>query len=198
MLAKPTFTMVRNPYSRVLSCYLSKIATTGREKLAAWTRFSRKFGIAPDEVPSFADFLRFVEQDDKRDPHWELQTLNLVQPAARIDRLFYIEQVDELSQWLAGVLGSGLQTEEAGRYGATDKTTVYYDDNSIARVRRIYAADFEAFGYDDDPARKAPVRPLESTPGIDGALQGLMNSVLRRSEVRVARRAAKSRPASGS
>ena len=68
------FTFVRNPYVRVLSAYLDKIA--GSRDPAVWCPFAERHGLGEGEI-SFGQFLRLVasEAPETRDTHWRPQTL---------------------------------------------------------------------------------------------------------------------------
>ena len=69
------FCFVRNPYTRLLSCYLDKIARGHPEK-ANILRFLKLNDNDLSYELSFTDFVNAVVQQDPfdMDPHWRIQT----------------------------------------------------------------------------------------------------------------------------
>lgn len=134
------FTFVRNPYVRVLSAYLDKI--------------ERKAAQGNGKAISFSEFLRQLERGDLyRNAHWAPQASLLLLPVTEYD---FIGRVESLERDLAAVLAT-LQGRPGDRpprsalgnwTGAGGRLAQYYDDDSLAIVRRLYARDFEAFGYE--------------------------------------------------
>lgn len=133
------FTFVRNPYVRVLSAYLDKV-----QRKAAHGR----------RAMSFPEFLRRLERGALyRNAHWAPQASLLLLPVTEYD---FIGRVESLERDLAAVLAT-LQGGPVDRpprsalgnwTGAGGRLAQYYDDDSLAIVRRLYARDFEAFGYE--------------------------------------------------
>ena len=64
------FTLVRNPYARVLSAYLDKIRDPN-----VWEPFAARHGLGDTQV-SFIEFLRLIadEPPDQMDMHWRPQS----------------------------------------------------------------------------------------------------------------------------
>lgn len=57
-LAKPTISMVRNPYSRALSGYLWKIGERKEaEGTYIWNQFKNRFGYSDGDIPTFVSTL---------------------------------------------------------------------------------------------------------------------------------------------
>lgn len=133
------FTFVRNPYVRVLSAYLDKI-----ERKAAHG----------GRAVSFLEFLRRLERGELyRNAHWAPQASLLLLPVTEYD---FIGRVESLERDLAAVLeilqgrpGDRTPRSALGNWtGAGGRLAQYYDDASLALVRRLYARDFEVFGYE--------------------------------------------------
>ncbi|MBZ2190368.1 sulfotransferase family protein [Alcanivorax sp. JB21] len=138
------FTVVRNPYSRVLSAYLDKMA-----------RF-------PERNTSYATFDAFVERLSQ-DPayllsnaHWAPQTALMLIPVEDFDFIGKVESLDQdLATITAKIHGKAtpLATADAGppSTGASKKLRQYYhNDALIAAVRDIYQADFSRLTYPTD------------------------------------------------
>jgi len=142
------FTFVRNPFSRVLSCYLDKIVNSVLER----NRLLPEIGIDPAAgIPSFSDFLKGIagQTEDQCDIHWAPQSW-LTQPQTMhyhfIGRL---ERFDTDFQQVCQVLGIAPETG-AARHStdAAQKLAAFYGGEEIELVRMIYARDFTDFGYD--------------------------------------------------
>lgn len=141
------FTVVRDPYSRVLSAFNSKILV----RKPQWRRFRVWWG--SDEVPEFADFCRYLDEGNLYvDMHWAPQSAFMLLPLDRYDFIGKVETLDtDLPHILERVFGpervkgmarGGLTT------GASDKVARAYGPREVEIVNRLYARDFEAFGYD--------------------------------------------------
>jgi hypothetical protein len=140
------FTIVRNPYTRVLSAYLNKIV--GGKKLAYLGR-SRGEG-AP---PSFAEFLAYLDRGGLHaNAHWTPQTALMLLPRERLD---FVGRVERLSEDLHFVVTKLAPTSAAAASGPAPPRPTragadlarHYDAHCADWVRRLYRDDFAAFGY---------------------------------------------------
>ncbi|HXR52957.1 MAG TPA: sulfotransferase family 2 domain-containing protein [Steroidobacteraceae bacterium] len=161
------FCFVRNPYARLRSAWQNKFAyghlqgysrSIRRRELGRLRRFARGAslpGAADGSAIPFATFLAYVESQPagSRDHHWDDQCDVLLMGDIRYEHCFRME----------GEFGAGLR-QIFGRIGLTgpaieallatqrnvsprDEAPVY--DVALAeRVARLYARDFQRFGYD--------------------------------------------------
>nr|WP_218915049.1 sulfotransferase family 2 domain-containing protein [Desulfurivibrio alkaliphilus] len=146
-------TFVRNPYRRVLSAYLDKIA---RIKPA-----TKNLGTSPvDEQGQPLPFLAFLDQIKGaalyEGPHWAPQVALLPRDLARLDFIGRLEKIDtDLATVIERVYGrkmaSGVQNWDSHKTKSGDDFHRYYDGSAIDTVRHLYREDFEAFGYSLDP-----------------------------------------------
>jgi hypothetical protein len=154
------FSMVRNPYLRALSAYSSKIG----KKSGVWTKFCTRYGLDPERQLSFRAFLRLLTFDapECMDEHFAPQTTNLMQPWLQLDTVYRLEEPGPLWQWLQSHTEMVISTDPVNVTNAKGKLSSYYDDGTARLVRRIYAADFEAFGYSTDfeSATESPASPV--------------------------------------
>lgn len=150
------FTYVRNPYTRILSCYLDKIVTN------QWERQHRlpKLGLDPDADVPLLQFLEIVaaQPQDELDIHWCPQFLLTGVPHNHYDREFHFERFTDVTIELLGELGLGyLESHVAAKPAhateAGDLVEQYIGDDEAALIHEIYADDFVLFGYSTDLAR---------------------------------------------
>ena len=171
--ARPTFTVVRNPFARALSGYLSKVGERKEDDLFIWKDFSHRFWLQPDARPSFEDYLEMIEREppEMMDVHWAPQYLNLLQPAARIDKVFYLENQQPLADFLQGYFPHELKRSRFGFRDALSRLDRFYTPQAIEGVQRIYAQDFHTFGYRTELNADGPDRPLLR---ISGSASGVV------------------------
>jgi hypothetical protein len=145
------FTVVRDPWRRLWSGWLSKL-------LLREPRFVALYGEQPwfprvpeDPADVVADFRRFVSAlDEARDVHWALQhELARQLPFNHVGRA---ERMGETFKLLYDHAGAVAPFSARRRNASSLPLPPHaYDDETAAVVRRHYWPDFEAFGYDDVP-----------------------------------------------
>ena len=148
------FTFVRNPWDRLLSCYLSKIDPR-EEDCDYWhngVEFNFwKYGDTFDGGMSFEAFVRATAQipDEEADIHFSSQYRHITAAHGSLipDFIGRFESLaDDFSRVLARLdltkmsLPHQMKTEHQ-HYSA------YYTDETRALVRGRYATDIELFGY---------------------------------------------------
>jgi hypothetical protein len=149
------FTFVRNPYSRLLSAYLDKIAGRG-DSSVDYNSVVKACGVERHTDVSFELFVGYLENRGLwANPHWAPQVAMIpVKPA----RLGFIGRVESLERDLATVIdrifGAGTfvstQTRADGRQHATSRIEQFYDDELARRVYGLYRQDFDTFAYRAD------------------------------------------------
>jgi hypothetical protein len=145
------FCIVRNPVDRVLSAFLDKVASPngGLQPMVSAT-----LGLSSDTPVTFEHFVTAIglQSPESRDPHYTVQYFHTAQTLIDYDLIGRLETLEhdigaigrqigvELSRWEARI-----DHHATGRkaYGAFLSPAVF------AKVRNIYQADFEAFGYPD-------------------------------------------------
>jgi hypothetical protein len=150
------FTFVRNPYTRVLSAFLDKIAGNNRRlKEPLFTILDRDIKEISSPI-SFVDFLRAIRQQSplEMDHHWRQQSIQAFYPKLSYDFIGRFERLDEDIERLGGVLGIDLRKyyyrHAPHNTNAGERLKEYYDDESIRLVKQIYAEDFDLFEYPTD------------------------------------------------
>lgn len=142
------FTVVRNPFSRVLSAYLDKVGRRRHQgrRFLAWAQ-------AHGQLGDFLGFCRFLEAGALHlDMHWAPQADILCLPLSRFDAIGRVESLDrDLPAVLERLFGRH-QLEAGQRRGTTTNAArrlqEAYGAEETAIIARLYRRDFELFGYE--------------------------------------------------
>lgn len=157
------FSVVRNPYSRLLSGYLDKVQGDRSR------RDGRLESLRLPEAPqSFEEFARMVcdQPNEKRNIHWADQVYKLGADFFEYDYIGHFEQLDAAKAHVIATLHLTVPDSAPPaihRTGASELVRDSYSDEIASLVHRTFRRDFEMFGYSDDPAVLAPVRPQLAT-----------------------------------
>ncbi len=143
------FGIVRNPYSRLLSAWRNKIllCEPGYEYV-----YRKMTGIEPSlrekETLTFEQFLKFVEGEDVGtcNPHWRRQIDLLLYPAIPYTHLGKIERLRDTFELIEKHAEPG-RSVPLGNSNSTRVGHAKLTDAIAGRIHKLYAADFEAFGY---------------------------------------------------
>jgi hypothetical protein len=141
---KIMFSVVRNPYSRILAGYLDK-------KRGHDTTFKKQFG---NRLPkNFLEFLKYLNGLDpwNIDTHFRPQYLNLAIEDLRYNYVFFFEKFNFLEQFLKSDKGISIVSARSHSTNASNLINEHYDEESIALVQKIFKKDFKYFGYSIDP-----------------------------------------------
>jgi len=142
------FTFVRDPYARTLSAYLDKFRAGDKHR----DRFGQRVAAFDGGQVSFLGFCRYLAAGgEAENAHWMRQT-RITRLADRLDAVGRVETLEtDLRAILEGIGGApGGIISRAGppATGAAARLAEHYDAECRAIVARVYAADFDAFGYD--------------------------------------------------
>ncbi len=142
------FTVVRNPYTRILSAYLDKIV---REKKSA-TGIRKN----QDGKTTFADFCDYLNAGGLyKNAHWAPQISLLLLPKERFDFIGKVETLQKdmrhIWQRLApDSVNPAFQTTAPHRTDAKTRVTEYLSRHCRKMISSLYKQDFEEFGYNPD------------------------------------------------
>ncbi len=149
---------VRNPYTRILSCYLHRIVKDVRSPSNRYLE-SCTGGLCGPEI-SFKDFVKVVcEQPSfSQESHWRRQTDEILYDF--IPNWDFIGRFESLSQDISIMTtlikyGHEFSFDEnlnksPMSTGASSKLKKYFDDETQQIVYESYKADFLNFGYSKD------------------------------------------------
>lgn len=145
------FSFFRNPFTRVLSAYLDKIASAPKP-VFQWT--ARSMGLESTSEMSFENFVTFLENDNlDANVHWAPQVRICPFPVEELHFAGKIEQLErDLAIVMEKIFGAGsygdILMREHNRQRASEKTASFYDESLIKRVGELYREDFDRLGYD--------------------------------------------------
>lgn len=146
------FCFVRNPFTRLISCYIQKIVSSEPQR----QRLLPVLGLAADApTPSFEEFARLVseQEDAARDIHWASQHYLLRPDLVNYD---FVGRMERMAEDLHHVCRRLFITPfepldvKMHRVGGVETTAGYYDDALRRLVAQTYARDFEVFDYDSE------------------------------------------------
>ena len=152
------FTLVRNPYARVLSAYLDKVVNRAANgENLQWMPFAQRHGLAEDATISFDQFVELLVSDmpEQCDSHWCPQWFQLLDGEVEPNFTGQIERMDRdlpaiLSRVFPGRTVASLRRRVHGTDAAERLAGFYADTGTLARVQGYYARDFATYGYDPD------------------------------------------------
>jgi hypothetical protein len=136
------FAFVRDPYARIVSGYLDKIASGRTPRFAKW------LGLPPDV--GLLDFLRRISEQevDEMNRHWRPQSA-LISPIVKLDFLGRFERFNEdFGEVLDRLRVDGAAITERRTHQTSANTRLdLIGPEEKALIDRIYRDDFERFGY---------------------------------------------------
>lgn len=140
------FSVVRNPYTRVLSAYLDKV---------------ERRALRDNKESSFREFLQSLKNGRLyKNAHWAPQSALLLLTADQFDFIGKVESLDADIVFIKEKIQKNRPEEPLKSFfgnatGATEKLRAYYDAQTAEMVRMLYRDDFDIFGY----SQELPVSP---------------------------------------
>lgn len=146
------FTFVRNPFDRLMSCYLQKIVRDTPERANLLTLLGRP--PRDDDSIGFDEFIEAISKQTpaEMDPHWRVQSRQTLQDVVEYDFIGRFEHFDrdlaEAGERISPEFGPFIHTER--RQATGPKPTAEISTRTAETIRRVFAEDFERFSYPAD------------------------------------------------
>jgi hypothetical protein len=162
------FSVVRNPFTRLLSAYLDKI---GGQKEKSKQNLFRHLNSVPNFDPLSLSFEAFVDivvatRDSHLNKHWLPQINCLAPDYISCNYIGHFENMDEILDRLRAHFPQNAQSIQ-NMNTAVHKTNssslaqeYYKDEKIIKKVYRRFRDDFELLGYGRDPLNIEPVKNI--------------------------------------
>ena len=157
------FSVVRNPFVRILSAYLDKIAGSPRD-LEVWIPLAMRCQLPEEARPSFIEFLHMIcsEEPTLLDWHFAPQHVNLLYGLAPLSFVGQLEFMEDTSEFLSQ-FGIEIKSHIPHSTNASERIKEFYGPDETELVLNYFQRDFEIFGYLPDPKQIEPV----SKPSIE-------------------------------
>lgn len=135
------FAFVRNPFDRLVSCWLNKVV--GRDKGTLVV----DEGIW-NEIQDFSGFISFVETLDLKTCNIHLREQSSLIDLSAIDFIGRMENFEADLAEVLGIIGVPVaELEKKNASKARKSYQEYYKDADIERVYKLYQKDCQIFGY---------------------------------------------------
>ncbi len=162
------FSVVRNPFTRLLSAYLDKI---GNQKTKSKQLLFRHLNLIPNFDPLSLSFEAFVDivagtRDAYLNKHWMPQIRCLAPHYLTYSYIGHFENMEDVLDRLRGHFpnnAGSIQNMNDAIHKTSSSSLVeeYYQDPKIIRkVHQRYKQDFDLLGYDRDPLITKPVNDI--------------------------------------
>jgi len=146
------FTLVRNPYARLLSCFLDRVQDT---KSASYRNIMKHAGRDPREF-SFQEFVGLIgtQKVKEMDCHWRPQVYETYHGRIKMDSVLKFEDLPaNLTEIisLTSCSDESIFAEKANKSpsvtSAGKRLDEYYTGDIADMANEIYSEDFAAFNY---------------------------------------------------
>ena len=152
LFGSPVFSLVRNPYARILSSYLQKITTNRKQKRHLLLGMGREL----NESVTFGEFVDYISRQNSRemDRHYTPQALLMQVNYLPFAKIGCVERTEEsIAAITASVYGTVPKAVSEYRHHRTDAPSrigEYYTPEIAEKVLHRFRMDFEIFGYSSD------------------------------------------------
>jgi hypothetical protein len=150
------FVMVRNPYSRLLSCYLDRIVPADslpyRQLIVAQKR-------TVGDAVTFEEFIRTIvaQRPFQQNNHWRVQVHEICHSVIPMDYVGKQEQFADAMRHIWARIAPKVpapdftaENKSPSVTSAESRLAEFYTPELIDLVRTAYAEDFAVFGYSTD------------------------------------------------
>lgn len=149
------FTLVRNPYARLLSCFLDRVQD---EKSASFKNLSKHTDCDPRSL-DFNSFVQVVSSQEvlQMDCHWRPQVNEIYWGLIDYTEILRFENLPQNIMALKELTGCDDKrifnaeiNKSPSVTSAGTKIQEYYSEETAELVRSVYQEDFEKLGYTEE------------------------------------------------
>jgi hypothetical protein len=165
------FTIVRNPYSRLVSAWKNKIVPC--EPGPAERVYVAIKGRVPDmhakdlvRFDELVNYLRAQKDLNAADPHWRRQVDHLFLEALNFSHVGKLENLGATLARFQQHLGLAEPLTIGKENASAPVGLATYDQDLADKVYSLYQDDFERLGYSRDSWRDGKSAPSTATPGV--------------------------------
>lgn len=154
------FSSVRDPVSRILSCYLNKIDNSSDLKYVSYERLRlcEYAGISIDRHISFMDFLTIISSQapHEMNPHWRTQYHQLLFPHVFYTHLIPLACLSQQLPILLDLIYCNQRNRLFSDFhaintfhstNANNLINNYVEYSHLKLIKRIYECDYDEFAY---------------------------------------------------
>lgn len=149
------FCFVRNPYTRLLSCYLDKIVGNRPPKKSILKILGLKDQPLSTQI-GFEQFIDAISSQSIREmnPHWRPQYYQTLQDSISYNFIGKFESLEmdleRIFSSFCSNYSSYLAIERRHRTDSATKVNNYYTSTLLEKVYNLYQIDFSTFGYNSN------------------------------------------------
>jgi hypothetical protein len=144
------FTIVRNPYTRLISAWKSKVVLCEPGFEYVYRDIHGSLPHSNNDLITFSEFLDYVEKSDPwtYNPHWMLQSDHLFYEAFDFSFVGKMEKLNDALARFQSHIGTIARFDVGTSNSSAFKGDVTLTEDQANRIYKIYRNDFENFGYE--------------------------------------------------
>ncbi len=164
------FTIVRNPYSRLVSAWKNKVVPCepGAERLYLAIK-GRLPELHAKDLITFDEFVNYLHAKgdlSEADPHWRRQVDHLFFKALSFSHVGKLENMTATLARFQQHLGLAEPLMAGGKNVSAPVGLATYNQDLADKVYSLYQEDFEHLGYDRDSWRSGQSAVPKSSPAV--------------------------------
>lgn len=157
------FTVVRNPYSRLVSAFNDKIRNFEPSYQAFWKRIATEgsldIGSDGPTFPQFVSWLTRTQNPNHTNLHWQSMTSLNFHRCIEYSSILKVETLLDDVRMALKLIAPEVEATQIMRASRVNEGlpcvwSQYYDNCTAGSVREFYHDDFERFGYETDSWRR--------------------------------------------